>query len=228
MSLRCNKFLVVVIFICCYAFVSCKKDDASRPLQIGEYTSDKAGDFSSVRLFAKSGEIKDQNLINAYKVKFAKDLNPANSGGAIADTFTVLDENNAKYGSRNFSVSKMDNFYQFTTKDTVTIFGQLDQVYYNIVKYKPYYISTPIPSSTGSNYLTTTLGYYYASTTPNGLVFPMINVIRFATLAPPVIGGNYMYYNNYKVNNVFDDKFPVNILTSDSVLVQTFNVYYKK
>jgi hypothetical protein len=227
MSLHSNKFLLVAILFSSVAFVSCKKDDAQQPLQSGLYISDKEGDIGSVRLFTKLGEVKDQHLINTYKVKFATQL--AVASGAGTDSLLVIDESNAKIGSRNYAISKVDNYYQFSSVDTLTFFGQLDPVYYNVIKYKPYYLSTPIPSSTGFNYRSTTLQYYYASTTSGGLTFPIFNMVRFATTTNPggLIPVN-TFYNAYTINNVFDDKFSVNTLNYDTLLVQTYNAFYKK
>jgi hypothetical protein len=228
MSLRYNKFLGVIIFIGFYAFVACKKEDAPRPLQSGTYISDKVGDFSSVRLFTKMGEVKDQNLINAYKTKYAAQFAPDYGSGTTPDSVFVMDENNAKFDGWNFSVSKVENFYQFQSKDTVSTFGQFNQAYYNMVKYKPYYISTLVPSSTGFNYLTTTLRYFYAAPTSNGLVFPMINIVQINTVQLPTGGYYFSYFNAFKWNNVFNDKFPLTILNADTLLVQTNNVYFKR
>ena len=226
MSLHSNKFLLVAILFSSVAFASCKKDDAQQPLQSGRYISDKEGDFGSVRLFTKSGEVKDQNLINAYKVKFATQL--AAASGAGTDSLLVIDESNAKIGSRSYAISKVDNYYQFRSVDTLNFLGQLDQVYYNVIKYKPYYFSTPIPWSTGFNYRSSTLQYYYASTTSNGLVFPIFNMVRFATtLNPGGILPVNTFYDAYTINNVFDDKFPPNTLSYDTLLVQTYTAFYK-
>jgi hypothetical protein len=226
MSLSANKFLFVVIFISCYAFVSCKKDDAPPSLQIGTYTGNKAADYSSVRLFTKSGEVKDQNVINAYKAKYATDLTPADGGGSTPDSFFVIDQNTVKYNNKNFGVTKMDAYYQFRSIDTLKVMGLIEPLTYNVTKYKRYYTAVPFPPLQGYD-LITTFEYYYASPATDGLVFPMINLIRFANITSAT-GNITSSYNYYRINNVFDEKFPVNTLNTDSVLVQTYNVYYKK
>jgi hypothetical protein len=226
MSLHSNKFLFAGIFISCSVFVSCKKDHDPQSLQSGKYNSDKVGDLGSVRMFTKSGEIKDQNLINTYKARFGTLLDPVKASSSISDSFFVMDENNVKIAGRELEVTRMDNYYQFRSKDTLNSLGQLDSVVYNVVKYKPYFNSIPIVTAGGYSYLNRTFQYYYASTNSSGLAFPMITAIHFSNVQ---VSGN-VYYGNisaYRLNNVNNDKFPTNTL-KDTLLVQTFNVYYKK
>src|SRR5688572_14423272 len=101
---------------------------------------------------------------------------------------------------------------------------QIDHFLINIGKYKPSYTLIPMPM--GYN-IVSTFQYYYLAPGDNGLVFPFINVVRFATITYP--GGGYnTFYNVNRVNNVFDKKFPLNTLTFDTMLVQSFNVTYKR
>ncbi len=224
MSLYSNKFLFVIIFIGLYAFVSCKKDDAPRPLQSGTYFYNRVGDISSVRMFTKSGEVKDQNLINTYKVKYARQLNADSLRGSSADSLLVIDESNVKIGNKPYAVTKIDNYYQFRSIDTVRYRGDIDKVSYNIGKYKPYYSSFPIAMANGLSNVITTFYYNYVAVTADGLAIPKINYVDFYSGS----NGSYYYSSLAGLNNVFDDKFPVNILNKDTLIVQTYNLYVKK
>jgi hypothetical protein len=208
------------------AVISCKKSDKGlQPVQAGKYIFEKLGDNSSVRMYTKNGEVKDQDLIAQYKNKYSSLFTPTNT--TSTDTFHIVDENNAVYvnssgRSREFVITKMDSHYEFRSKDTSHYFSQgADQFLYNLVKYKPYYLSLPTPMG----YMTTTLQYFYASTVSNSLVFPFLNVARFATTRNGQYYSSYSY--TYKINNVFDEKLP-GTLTTDTVLVQTFNATYKR
>jgi len=225
MSLHSNKFLFVVIFIGIYAFVSCKKEDAPRPLQSGTYFYSKVGDIGSVRMFTKLGEVKDQNLINTYKVKYAKQLNADSLGGSSSDSLLVMDESNVKIGNKLYAVTKIDNYYQFRSIDTVRYAGQMSQVTYNIMKYKPYYSNTPFVTSSGFSNLITTFYYNYVAVTADGLALPMINYVDVYSNGP---NGSYSYTAIGGLNNVFDDKFPVDILKYDTLIVQTYNLHVKR
>lgn len=238
MSLRYNKLLLqACVLISCFTVISCKKNDkGDHPLVSSRYTFDKPGNYSSLRMFTKLGEVKDQGLINLYAIKFSAHISPSYT--AAQDTFRVIDENTAQYIIRNdlnndllvkdLVVTKMDNYYQFRSKDTSRFLSVgTDNLASNIGKFKPYYLLTPIPSSTGFNNMVTTFQYYYALTTADGLVFPFINVIRFATLTFQGQPSS-TYFNVYRINNVFDEKFPLNTLTADTLLVQTFDVTYKR
>jgi hypothetical protein len=223
MHLRYNKFFGYILFIS-LAVISCKKGDKGlRPVEAGKYVFEKLSDNSSLRMYTKNGEVKDQDLIEAYKNKYSSQFIPTNT--TSTDTFHIVDENNALYisgngKSREFVITKMDGHYEFRSKDTSHYFSQqADQFLYNLVKYKPYYISLPTPMG----YMTTTLQYFYASTASNSLVFPFLNVVRFATIRNGQYYSTYSY--SYKINNVFDEKLP-GTLTTDTVLVQTFNATY--
>jgi hypothetical protein len=227
MHLRYNKFLLFAcVLFSSLAVISCKKSDKGglKPLESGKYVFDKVGDNSSLRMYTKNGEVKDQDLIEHYKNKYSSQFIP--TGTTSLDSFHIIDENNARYinnsgRARDFVVTKMDDHYEFRSKDTSNYFSQqADQFLINLGKYKPYSISLPTPMG----YMTTTLQYFYASAGQNTLVFPFLNVVRFATIR------NGQYYNtysySYKINNVFDEKLP-GTLTTDTVLVQTFNATYK-
>lgn len=219
------KFIFCTLFVSLFV-ISCKKSDKSlRPVEAGKFVFEKLGDISSVRMYTKNGEVKDQDLIAQYKIKYSSQFTPTNI--TSLDTFHIVDENNALYisgsgRSREFVITKMDGHYEFRSKDTSNYFSQqADQFLYNLVKYKPYYISLPTPMG----YMTTTLQYFYASTAANNLVFPFLNVVRFATVRNGQYYSSYSY--TYKINNLFDEKLP-GTLTTDTVMVQTFNVTYKR
>ncbi|WP_207510985.1 hypothetical protein [Longitalea luteola] len=238
MSLSYNKFLLpACILLASFAFISCKKNDnKEHPLVSGNFVFDKLGNFSSIRMFTRLGEVKDQSLIGQYKIKFSEHIYPtAPTSSDAVDTFNIIDEHTARHITRNsftnelmtkdFVITKMDNHYQFRSKDTSRFMSQpVDRFMTNIGKYKPYYFVTPTPVG-GS--MVTTLQYFYASPTAEGLVFPFINVIRFATINNPWQPYS-TYVNVNRVNNVFDEKFPLNTLIYDTLLVQSFNVTYKE
>lgn len=235
MSLRYNRFLLACILFSCFTFTSCKKNDNNEhPLSGGNYVFDKPGEYSAIRMFTKQGEVKDQSLIEVYKNKFSDHIYPTVTSLNAVDTFRVIDDTTAQYITKNsitnevmvknFVITRMDNYHQFRSRDTSRfLFQGVDNFITSIGKYKPYYMVTPTP--VGGNMITT-LQYFYASPTFDGLVFPFINIIRFATLTYQ--GQPYStYFSVSRVNNVFDEKFPLNSLTVDTVLVQTFNVAYK-
>ena len=225
MHLRYNKSTFYTLFLS-LAVISCKKSDKGlRPVEAGKFVFEKLGDISSVRMYTKNGEVKDQELIAQYKTKYSSQFTPTNI--TSADTFQIVEENTALYISgsgqaRKFVITKMDDHYEFRSKDTSNYFTQQpDQFLYNLVKYKPYYISLPTPMG----YMTTALQYYYASTAANSLVFPFVNVVRFATIRSGQFYNSYSY--SYRINNLFDEKLP-GTLTTDTVLVQTFSATYKR
>lgn len=225
MRLRYNKFIFYTLFLS-LVVISCKKSDKGLPpVEAGKFVFEKQGDISSIRMYTKNGEVKDQELIAQYKTKYSSQFTPTNT--TSSDTFQIVDENTALYisgsgKSREFAITKMDDHYEFRSKDTSNYFSQQpDQFLYNLVKYKPYYISLPSPMG----YITTTLQYYYASTAANSLVFPFMNVVRFATIRSGQFYNSYSY--SYKINNLFDEKLP-GTLTADTVLVQTFSVTYNR
>jgi hypothetical protein len=235
MSLRYNKFLLqVCISISCLTVICCNKNDkGDHTLAAGSYTFDKAGNYGSLRMFTKQGEVKDQGLINLYSIKFSAHISPTTT--TFQDTFRIFDEYTAQYIlwnsiliTRDLVITKMDDHYQFRSKDTAKFLSfNADSLNRVIEKYKRYHISTPVPTSTGGGYMVTTFQYYYASPTADGLVFPFLNVIRFATLTnqgQPY----YTYFGGYRINNVFDENFPLSSLNSDTILVESYDVTYKR
>jgi len=223
MSLYSNKFLVAAILFNSLNFVSCKKNNGPAPLKAGTYTSYKSTDFGPVRLFAKSGEIKDQNLIDAYKARFSRELT---YGTVSPEDIIVTDENFVRFYSKNYTISQVDNYYQFKSIDSVSYNGSLDQIGYGIVKYKPFYIAKPAPPPATYDVITT-FEYIYAAPSANDLVTPMMRVIRFPTPFYPA--GPYVNaVNAIWLNNVLNDKLVSASLNSDSLLVQTLNYYYKQ
>src|SRR5581483_73255 len=134
MSLHCNKFLLPACIFFSYMFVSCKKDKDPQSLTTGKYVGDRVGDYSSVRLFTKYGEIKDQTLIDKYKDQYSSYFDPVATG--VTDTFTIIDAQQVQYNSINFTVTALDNYYQFRSIDTIYHLAyRIDDVFPDIVKY---------------------------------------------------------------------------------------------
>lgn len=225
-----NKFILLIcLFLGSVAVFSCKKDDKGlRPLENGTYVFNSI-DGSTFKMYTKNGEIKDQGLIEQYKNKFSVNFNLTNSSSN--DTIKILDATNVEYVSsdgirttrRKFEVAALDNYYQFRGIDTLYVYD--DAAYkpqYNIGKYKPYYISIPMPMGITAG---RTFQYLYASVGNNSLNFPFLNAVRFATIR------NGQYYSTYsygfRFSNVFDEKFP-GTLTTDTVLVQAYTVQCKR
>ena len=226
----CNKYILLAcIFISSVAVFSCKKGDKGlRPLENGTYIFNSV-DGITFRMYTKNGEVTSQSLIEQYKNKFSSSFNLTNSSSN--DTFKVLDAANVEYITsdgfqtirRGFEVTALDNYYQFRGKDTLYIYDlEAWKPQYNIGKYKPYYISIPLPMGITAG---RTFQYLYASVGNNMLSFPFLNVVRFATIR------NGQYYNTYsyglRLGNVFDEKFP-GTLTTDTVLVQSYSVQCKR
>lgn len=226
----CNKYILLVcIFIGSVAVFSCKKGDKGlRPLENGTYIFNNI-DGITFKMYTKNGEVKDQSLIEQYKNKFSVNFNLANIRSN--DTIKVLDAINVEYISsdgvrttrRKFVVTALDDHYQFRSIDTFYIYDDAAFKFeYNMGKYKPFYISIPMPMGITSG---KTLQYQYASVGNNSLNFPFLNAVRFATIR------NGQYYSTYsygfRLNNVFDEKFP-GTLTTDTVLVQAYTAQCKR
>ena len=235
MSIRYNKFLLFsFIFLSSVTVISCKKSDKGlQSIESGDYTYDKMGNYSAVRMFTKNGEVKDQNLIDQYSAQHSIYINPVNSGSQ--DTFRIIDAGNMQYRVRNsinnsvltkdFIIKKKDDHYEFESRDTLSLYTQsAGNPITNIAKYKPYYSITPAPM--GYNIIKS-LQYHYASPSGKTLIFPFINVIRFATISyQGQISNSFLTVNT--VNNVFDEKFAFSTLTGDTLMIQSFNVTYKR
>jgi hypothetical protein len=226
----CNKYILLVcLFFGSVAVFSCKKNDKGlRPLENGTYIFNSI-DGITFRMYTKNGEVKDQGLIEQYKNKFSVDFNLTNSSSN--DTLKILDAANVEYITsdgirtmrRGFDVTALDNYYQFRSKDTLYVYDEAAfKPQYDIGKYKPTYISIPLPMGITRG---RTFQYLYASVGNNSLSFPFLNAVRFATIR------NGQYYSAYsygfRLSNVFDEKFP-GTLTTDTVLVQAYTVQCKK
>lgn len=258
---------ILVILFVLLSLNACKKTDSpSTVLTPGDYIYQRTGDYSGIRVFTHDGEVKDQKLIGYYTNVLFSTVSPVGDTAKVNDTFHVLSQTNLAYryfGSNgnnsnavfsSFTISKIDNYYQFTGTDTLTnvyFTSKFDSFYSQIGKHQPY--STikyhPIPVENGINSIAVenTFKCFIASVSNNTLVFPLLRYLRINNIPGSTIGGGYF---ESIINNVFnlgslhylspsksgtytyttssDSIVIVHYSIGDTLVTQTLNAYYSR
>lgn len=215
---------IVLSISIAYCLSSCRKSEDIPDLIPGVYIYERTGDYSGIQMFTRAGEITDVGVINTYKIKYARLIYPLQQSATKKDTFTVINPTVAstKYGTLN--ISRVSDLFEFKGTDTLMYFGNPDTTVYHTLKYKPYLLVKPLPFGSGK---VKTFQYHYASSTGSNLIFPFLNYIRSSTTYYQGIPTRYSLYNS-AYNNIFDEQGIIRLNPNDTLIIQTFNVYFQK
>jgi len=210
------------LFLLLVILSDCKKDDNSTP-QHGTYHM-AATNGSSIRVFAKSGEIKDPAIVDRFTQIDNAEISRVSDHMRTFDTIQIIDGNNARlleFGKyKDFTYVPISKDFNFYNSDTVSGYSS-GEVYsrtlsYEICLYKPIVFSEIVVSSTQGAYQ---FQYkrrkdYYIEKSNNQLVTPWIVF-------------TYHYagkHDTYSIQNRLDNNFYKSLQSQDTVVMREYSL----
>lgn len=244
------KFKYFILFSVLF-LISCDRDTYEVNNVIGVYKQ-QGSEKKSIRLFTKSGEIKDQQLIAAFikrteLASLASYYTKSKIDGSQPLEIEIVNGSKAKILHNNKVtyreiVKKNDYFYLESEEEFGKVSDRIDVMYHNIAMHHPiHYQVADISPLSPLNTDETDLSKEWQTTTPEGkpflfkhcyylkpdkgmLIMPMLDFrIKTTTFA----GLNIKHWcKQNELKNV--DKVMKYLISNDTLLIQESSLIYKK
>jgi hypothetical protein len=207
------------------AIYSCKKENNS--ISAGSSYRRTVTNGSSIRVFANTGEIKNQSILNRFTQ--TDDQMISNVGDHLRglDSIRILDGSSAnlfEYSTYNlYTYSKTSKDYNFSSKDTFTGYSYGDlftrSLNYTMSLYKPIVYSETIVSSTAGFYQFQYKGrrQYFIQKDKDRLIMPWI-VYNDHNSAASI---------TYTLQNKLDQQFYKTLQPKDTIVLKEYSIAYE-
>jgi hypothetical protein len=192
--------------------------------------------LENVRVFTKSGEIKDENVIKCFITNGGKEPNLFESKGR---SLSIESESLINYKTKDsvefdwgylkqkLSVKEVGKEIYFYPKDTLVYYdinqGVLDDFVFKMGNYKPYYKTVTIPGT-----FPTVVASLYAAVVATG----NLNALTFNTMSYKTIRSKnmqiYEQSQRFVLNNGFDKNVLALLNAGDTIAVQNTRMVFEK
>jgi len=202
------------------AISSCKKESIKYPVS---YTS-RSFDEIRIKVYTVDGEILDSNLRKTIVEKFKSHLSNLDSID-INGTLTIKysDKDNVELIDNELLTSEHRNAYEISgilyweDKNYSAWFGSRNFEEKHLV-YHPLFVEQGSPPPSGGEYFNIKK-CNYATRQNNQLHYPCLDYI---------IARNYIYNSVTRLNNVFKPESYRELSSSDTIIIQEYNILFKE